>query len=92
MIIRVFTEGQYEVRNGALAQLRKLDEECEAAIVAGDEKGFRTSYDALLKLLRDVGTPLADDDLRSSDLMFPPPDVTLAEAQRDFSEHGLIPD
>ena len=35
---------------------------------------------------------LQDDDLRGSDLTLPPPDITLEEAQSEFSAHGLIPD
>jgi hypothetical protein len=92
MIVRVFNEGQYEIEDGAIDRLRQLDAETEAALEAGDEAEFRASYDALLKVLRDEGTPLADDDLRGSDLMLPPADISLAEAQEEFSDHGLIPD
>jgi hypothetical protein len=92
MIVRVFNEGQYEIEDGAIDRLRELDAQTEAALEAGDEAGFRASYDALLKVLREQGTPLADDDLRGSDLMLPPADISLAEAQEEFSDHGLIPD
>jgi hypothetical protein len=92
MIVRVFNEEQYELTEGSLEKLRQLDVECETAIRAGDEAEFRTSYDALLKVLREEGTVLADDDLRGSDLMLPPADASLAEIQAEFSDHGLIPD
>jgi len=92
MIVRVFNEGQYELQDGAVERLRELDVKTEAAIEAGDEAGFRHCYDELLKVLREQGTPLADDDLRGSDLMLPPADISLAEAQTEFSDHGLIPD
>ena len=92
MIVRVFNEGQYEIEDGARERLKQLDIETEAALEQGDEAAFRASYDALLKVLREEGTPLADDDLRGSDLMLPPADITLAEAQAEFSDHGLIPD
>ena len=92
MIVRVFNEGQYELEDGAIDRLRQLDVETEAALEAGDEAAFRASYDALLKVLREEGTPLADDDLRGSDLMLPPADVSLAEARAEFSDHGLIPE
>jgi hypothetical protein len=92
MIVRVFNEGQYEIEDGAIDRLRELDAAAEAALEAGDEANFRAGYDALLKVLREEGTPLADDDLRGSDLMLPPPDISLAEAQAEFSDHGLIPD
>ncbi len=92
MIVRVFNEGQYELEDGAIDRLRELDIETEAALEAGDAVAFRERYDALLKVLREQGTPLADDDLRGSDLMLPPADISLEEARSEFSDHGLIPD
>jgi hypothetical protein len=92
MIVRVFNEGQYEIEDGAIDRLKALDIETETALESGDEAAFRQSYDALLKVLREEGTELADDDLRGSDLMLPPADISLAEAKATFSDHGLIPD
>jgi hypothetical protein len=31
-------------------------------------------------------------DLRESDLIVPPPDLTLAEAEEEFTGDGLLPD
>jgi hypothetical protein len=42
--------------------------------------------------VREVGTPLADDELEGSDVLFPPADTTFAEAQHEFTGEGLIPD
>jgi hypothetical protein len=84
MIIRVFGEDQYEIEEAARPALGELDRRCQDAVEAGDSE--------MLALLRETGTPLADDDLRSSDLMLPPADITLAEARSEFSEHGLLPD
>ena len=92
MIVRVSTEGQYELEDGALDRLHELDEACQAAVEAGDGARFHGCYEHLLKLIRDEGSELEDDDLRGSDLTLPPPDITLEEAQREFSAHGLIPD
>jgi hypothetical protein len=92
VIVRVATEGQYELSDGALARLHELDQECQVAVDAGDSARFHACYEELLGLIRDQGSELADDDLRGSDLTLPPPDITLAEAQSEFSAHGLIPD
>jgi hypothetical protein len=92
MIVRVSTEGQYEIEDGALERMHKLDDACQAAVEAGDEERFHSCYDKLLDLLRDEGSVLDDDDLRGSDLTLPPPDITIEEAQSEFSAHGLIPD
>jgi hypothetical protein len=92
MIVRVATEGQYEVEDGALERLHELDNECQAAVDAGDSDRFHACYGELLGLIRSEGSELADDDLRGSELTLPPPDISLEEAQSEFTAHGLIPD
>jgi hypothetical protein len=92
MIVRISTEGQYEVQDGALERLHELDNECQTAVDAGNAERFHACYEELLGLIRDEGSELADEDLRGSDLTLPPPDITLEEAQSEFSAHGLIPD
>jgi hypothetical protein len=92
MIIRIFSEGQYEIPDGAVAGLEQLDDDTQAAIDAGDEQRFHDLYQRLLDQIRQAGTPLASDDLRPSDLIALPADTSLAEAAREFHGHGLIPD
>jgi hypothetical protein len=92
MIVRVSTEGQYELQDGTLERLHELDNACQAAVEAGDGARFHGCYEKLLGLIRSEGSELEDADLRSSDLTLPPPDITLEEAQSEFSAHGLIPD
>jgi hypothetical protein len=92
MIVRISTEGQYEVKDKALERLHELDNICQAAVEAGDGERFHACYDELLELIRSEGSELQDADLRGSDLTLPPPDITLEEAQSEFSAHGLIPD
>ena len=92
MIVRISNEGQFELNEGAIDRLHELDQECQVAVDAGDPARFHACYEELLGLIREQGTELADDDLRGSDLTLPPPDITLEEAQSEFSAHGLIPD
>jgi hypothetical protein len=92
MIVRVSTEGQYELKDAALERLHELDDACQAAVEASDGKRFHGCYEQLLELIHSQGEELQDDDLRGSDLTLPPPDITLEEAQSEFSGHGLIPD
>jgi hypothetical protein len=91
VIVRIATEGQYELEDGVVAQLNELDNSAVAACDAGDEARFRAVYDELLGLIRAHGTPLPADELAGSDLILPPPDVTLEEARAEFSGEGLIP-
>jgi hypothetical protein len=91
VIIRIATEGQYEVQDGDVAELNELDNAAVSACQAGDEEHFRSVYDELLELIRTKGKPVEDDVLSGSDLILPPPDISLAEAQEEFSGEGLIP-
>lgn len=92
MIVRVFSEGQYEIDDDAIGRLHDLDHDCQTAVEADDAQRFHACYRTLLDHIRAEGTELADDDLRGSDLMLPPPDISLEEARSEMSEHGLIPD
>jgi hypothetical protein len=92
MIIRIMTEGQYHVPDTSLAAINKLDDSVELAIESGDEAAFHERFDALLAMIRSEGTPLADDDLSTSDCMLPPPDLTLEEAKTEIHADGFIPD
>lgn len=88
MIVRVSTEAQYEVSDAA--RLNELDNAAVKAVEGGDESAFRSAFDELLTYVRS-GRRVADDELSSSDVILPPPDVTLAEAAREFNGEGLIP-
>lgn len=92
MIVRIFSDGQYELPPPALERLHKLDRECQNALQAGDSQRFHARYAELLAHIHSEGRELADDELRGSDLMLPPPDVSLAEARAEFSENGLLPE
>ncbi|HEY5198413.1 MAG TPA: hypothetical protein VIJ51_15440 [Solirubrobacteraceae bacterium] len=92
MIVRILNEDQYRVPEDMLGELNELDNACVEAVEAGDEARFRATYDQLLALVRDRGEVLDDDDLSGSDLMLPPSDITMAEAQEEFTGEGLIPD
>lgn len=91
MIVRIATEGQYDLDEGSKAALTELDHQVVAACEASDEPEFRARYGRLLELVRTEGKPVADDYLGGSDVIFPPPDVSLEEAQAEFSGDGLIP-
>jgi hypothetical protein len=91
MIVRIATEGQYELSEAEAAELNKLDNETVLACDAGDEAGFHAAYERVLTYVRSAGSALGPDDLVGSDVILPPPDVTFEEAQSDFSGEGLLP-
>lgn len=91
MIVRISTEGQYELSGDDAAELDRLDNEAVDACKVGNEAGFGESYARLLRFIRARGTTVAEDHLGASDLILPPPDVTLEEARSEFSGEGLLP-
>ena len=91
MIVRISTEGQYELSDDDTGELNKLDNQAVAACDSEDEQGFRDVFDRLLAFIRDKGHLVADDELVGSDLILPPPDVSLNEAKSEFRGEGLIP-
>ncbi|HSZ69323.1 MAG TPA: hypothetical protein VK756_03075 [Solirubrobacteraceae bacterium] len=92
MIVRISGEDQYRLDPSDDGRLNELDSDVLAAVEVGGEERFRDAYKRLLDFVRANGTPVADDDLDTSDLILPPSDLTLAEAGREFTGEGLIPD
>jgi hypothetical protein len=90
MIVRISTEGQYEVDGADVDELTELDNQAVAACDS-DEEHFREAYGRLLEFVRTKGSPVGEDHLGSSDLILPPPDVSLEEAKEEFTGEGLIP-
>ena len=91
MIVRISTEGQYDVAGADTEQLNELDNRAVDACEASDEASFREVFGRLLEFVRDHGTPVPDDELVGSDIILPPPDVSLEEARTEFQGDGLIP-
>jgi len=92
MIVRIATEDQFEVPQDAYEELNRLDNEVVEAVEAGDEQRYADVFGRLIAMVRERGSVLADDDLRESEVILPPPDTDLEEARRDFSGEGVIPE
>jgi PspA-Associated protein len=91
MIVRIATEGQYELPDAAADELNALDNQAVSTCEAGDEAAFREVFGGLVEYVRAHGTRVSDDELVASDMILPPPDVSLAEAREEFQGEGLIP-
>jgi hypothetical protein len=92
VIIRIATEGQYELDGeGLIEQMNELDNAAVSACEGGSEEAFQAAYARLLEFVRSNGQPVTDDVLAGSDLILPPPDVTLEEAREEFTGEGLLP-
>ena len=91
MIVRITTEGQYNLPGGFVDQLNDIDNRLVEAVEAGDHAEFEALLKEMLTLIRENGSPLPLDELVESDLILPEPDLTLEEAQGLFTGEGLLP-
>lgn len=92
MIVRIATEGQYELDQADYEAVNDLDNQCVEAVEAGDEERFRELFAQLMDAVRSRGRKLGDDELRESDVILPPEDTDLDEARQEFTGEGAIPD
>lgn len=92
MIVRIATEAQYELDDSHAARLNELDNAVVDAVEAGNEETYKDLFGQMIALVRDNGTEVAEDEIEASDVIMPPPDLTLEEAGEEFSGDGLIPD
>jgi hypothetical protein len=93
MIVRILSEGQWEVSDDALRGLNELDEAVEQAVAADDQERLGQALRSLHDRVRATGMPVPDDALQDSELILPSTDSTLEDMRRllSDSEEGLIP-
>jgi hypothetical protein len=91
VIVRISTEGQYELQGNDEGALRELDNAAVAACEVEDEQKFHEAFARLLDFVRTKGRAVPDDQLAGSDLILPPPDTSFEEAKTEFTGEGLIP-
>lgn len=91
MIVRVSSEGQYEVSDETISTLNELDNTAVKAVHEGDWAGFEKTWAEMLDLIDAQGRRLPADALVGSDMILPPRDISFDEAEREFTGEGLIP-
>ncbi|HEX8983265.1 MAG TPA: hypothetical protein VF792_10875 [Ktedonobacterales bacterium] len=80
MIIRIHMEDQYRLSEEAAAEVDKLDKALLVAVHTNDATAFDTELQALLGYVRTHGEKVPIEEIVSSDLILPSPDMTLVEA------------
>ena len=91
MIVRILGEGQLDVPDGELDGLNALDDALQSAVDGNDEEGFSEALAALLAKVREVGKPVPDDEILTSELVLPSADASLPEVRELLGDEGLIP-
>jgi hypothetical protein len=92
VIVRILSEAQYELPDDQAEHLNELDNRLVDICENGDEAAFLDAWGKLLEFVRSSGRRVDDDELVGSDVILPPPDITMAEAAAEFTGEGLIPD
>lgn len=91
MIVRILTEGQYNLPGAYIDDLNRIDNELVEVVAAEDKAEFDRVLKQMLDLVREKGSPVPLDELVESDLVLPEPDITLLEAEEMFVGEGLLP-
>ena len=91
MIIRILTEGQFNLPGSHIDQLNEIDNQLVEAVESEDRGRFKLLLKQMLDLVRQKGTQVPVDELIESDLILPEPDITLKEAEELFVGEGLVP-
>lgn len=91
MIVRISSEGQYNLPGSYIDRLNEIDNQLVEAVAAEDQAAFESLLKQMLDLVREHGEPVPVDELVESDLILPEPDLTLLEAEELFVGEGLLP-
>ncbi len=92
MIIRILTEGQYNLPGAFVDRLNEIDNEIVEVVGDGDREAFRKLLGEMLDHVRKNGTAVPVEELVESDVVLPEPDITLEEAAELFTGEGIVPD
>jgi hypothetical protein len=92
MIVRISGEDQYRLEDSEIDRVNEL-ENAVVAIVNGEaQDGYEAAFAELLDYVRSHGTVVGDEELEGSSIILPPADLSFAEARKEFTGEGLIPD
>lgn len=92
MIVRISEEGQYQVPSALFDELNAIDNRIVELVAKGKEEEYRAELSNLLKCIRSNGKKLDDNEIKESDVIVPPEDLSLEEARQIFTGDGLLED
>ena len=91
MIVRILSEGQFNLPGACIDELNEIDNRMVAAVESEDAAAFARLLGEMLTLVREKGAPVPVEELVESDLILPETDLTLEEAEHIFIGDGLLP-
>jgi hypothetical protein len=90
MIVRISGTGQFELDDSGVRELDRLDTDLTEALHGNQADTFRLLLAQTIAFVREHGTSVAEDRVVGSEVIIPPEDVTLEEAQQFFTDEGLM--
>jgi hypothetical protein len=90
MIVRISGTGQYELDDSGVRELDRLDTDLTEALQGSQAEKFRLLLAQTIAFVREHGTSLADERVVASEVIIPPEDITMEEAQQFFTDEGLM--
>ena len=91
MIVRILSEGQFNLPGSVIDDLNEIDNRLVEAVESEDEENFKLLLKEMLDLVRAKGAEVPVEELVESDLILPESDLTLEEAEHIFIGDGLLP-
>ena len=92
MIVRILTEGQYNLPGAFVDRLNEIDNEIVDVVGREERDAFHKLLSEMLDHVRKNGTEVPVEELVESDVVLPEPDISLEEAAELFTGEGIVPD
>jgi hypothetical protein len=90
VIVRISGSGQYELNDAGVKRLDELDTALTSAYHDHNEEQFHACLKATIDFVQGSGTGVPDDVIVPSEVIIPPEDTTLDEAERFMTDEGLM--
>jgi len=90
MIVRIQTEGQWELSAAQVKELDRIDDELVGVVATQDIGKFQQLMSQLHDYVRRTGRALKPDEIMESDLILPASDATMDEVKQLFAGEGII--
>jgi hypothetical protein len=90
VIVRISGTGQFELDDSGARELERLDNDLTEALHANQADRFHHLLAQTITFVKEHGKSIADDRVVGSEVIIPPEDVTMEEAQQFFRDEGLM--
>ena len=90
MIIRILGEGQFLLDEKLLGKINDIDNKIVRDITSGNQGDYSRDLAEMIKSVKSLAKPLNPTEIRPSDIIIPPSDLTFEEAKMVFRGEGLI--